>query len=65
MPEPILDNEDLETIDGALQEIEDLQENLVRAEQAGIDVSRQRQRLENDRSQLRAIRQAFFPGVGP
>lgn len=62
MPQELLDEEDLQAIDNALEEVDELQEQLDRAEQAGLDVSQMRERATQARTRLRSIRQAFFPG---
>lgn len=62
MVQPILDDEDREAIDKALEMSVDAEENITRAEQAGIDVSGPRERLTDTAARLRKIRTAFFPG---
>lgn len=62
MPEPLLDAEDLAVLNDALQRLEDNEENLNRAEQAGLDIGSIRARFEEDKSKIRRIKTAFFPG---
>ncbi len=62
MPEPLLDDEDLAVLDEALQRLEENEENLTRAEQAGIDIGPIRARFEEDKAKIRRIKTAFFPG---
>lgn len=62
MPEPLLDNDDLVVLNDALQRLEDNEENLDRAQQAGIEVGPIRARFEEDKTKIRRIKTAFFPG---
>lgn len=62
MPEPLLDSEDLAVLNDALQRLEDNEENLQRAEQAGIDITAVKARFETDKAKIRQIKGAFFPG---
>lgn len=62
MAEPLLDQDDLAVLNEALQRIEENEENLNRAEQAGIDVVSIRARFEEDKTKIRRIKTAFFPG---
>lgn len=62
MPEPLLDEEDLGVLNEALLRLEENEENLNRAEQAGIDTVAIRARFEEDKSKIRRIKTAFFPG---
>jgi len=62
MPEPLLDDEDLGVLNDALQRLEDNEENLTRAEQAGIPTETIRARFEEDKTKIRRIKTAFFPG---
>ena len=62
MPEPLLDSEDLEVLNEALQRLEDNEENLNRAEQAGINIADLRVRFDEDKAKIRRIKTAFFPG---
>ena len=62
MPDALLDEEDLGVLNEALQRLEENEENLNRAEQAGIDTAAIRARFEEDKSKIRRIKTAFFPG---
>ena len=62
MPDALLDEDDLAVLDEALQRLVDNEENLNRAEQAGIDVANVRARFEEDKQKIRRIKTAFFPG---
>ena len=62
MPEPLLDQEDLEVLNEALARLEDNEENLNRAQQAGIDIADLRVRFDDDKAKIRRIKTAFFPG---
>lgn len=58
---PILDDEDLNTINEALGVIDDTEEDVNRAELAGIDVTEIKRRREAAKNKLLAMRRAFFP----
>ncbi len=62
MPEPLLDTEDLDVLNAALDRLDDSEENITRAEQAGIDVTAVKERMNISRDQIRRIKTAFFPG---
>lgn len=62
MPEPLLDEDDLAILNEALQRLEDNEENLTRAEQAGINTTAIRARFDEDKTKIRRIKTAFFPG---
>lgn len=62
MPDPLLDEEDLVVLNDALQRLEDNEENLNRAEQAGLDIGSIRARFDEDKLKIRRIKTAFFPG---
>ncbi len=62
MPEPLLDDEDLSVLNEALQRLDDNEENLTRAEQAGIDIGPVKLRFDEDRRRIQRIKAAFFPG---
>ena len=62
MPEPLLDEQDLEVLNEALLRLEENEENLNRAEQAGIEIGPIRARFEEDKAKIRRIKTAFFPG---
>jgi len=57
----LLDDDDLANINLALDKAEEVEEDLLRAEQAGLDVTNQRARFEADRAKLRSVKSAFFP----
>lgn len=59
---PVLDEDDLQRINDALAQIEDVQDVLLRAKEAQIDVSREESELQQLRQRLLAIKRAFFPG---
>lgn len=61
MTTPLLDDEDLTNIDQALQMAETAEADLVRAEQAGLDIGLVRTRLDATKERLKRIRGAFFP----
>tara|TARA_Y100000310_G_C20513456_1_gene730012 strand:+ start:854 stop:1045 length:192 start_codon:yes stop_codon:yes gene_type:complete len=61
MTTEILTQENLTQINESLEAIQDLEENLKRAEVAGLDVASQRSRLDATRDQLIRIKQAYFP----
>lgn len=63
MPDALLDNDDLAVLNDALQRLEDNEENLTRAEQAGIDIGSIRARFDEDKQKIRRIKSAFFPGL--
>lgn len=63
MPEPLLDEDDLSVLNEALQRLEENEENLTRAEQAGIDIGSIRARFDEDKTKIRRIKTAFFPGL--
>lgn len=62
MPDPLLDSEDLSVLNEALQRLEENEENLIRAEQAGIDIAPVKKRFDVSRQQIQRIKAAFFPG---
>jgi len=59
--EPLLSEIDKVALQDAILAANSVEEDLIRAEQAGIDLSAQRQRLEQGRQKARQILQAFFP----
>tara|TARA_Y100000310_G_scaffold186486_1_gene186647 strand:+ start:405 stop:593 length:189 start_codon:yes stop_codon:yes gene_type:complete len=61
MPD-LLDAEDKERINYALGEIDGVEENILRAKEAGLDVSQQERRLGELKTQLQRIKGAFFGG---
>ena len=58
----IFDDSDLEAINSALDKIPDAKELLQRMENAEIDTSTLRPRLEKQEKTLRGIKGSFFPG---
>ena len=56
-----LTQDDKEQIERALVMIKDVQEDITRAEQAGMDVSAQKLKLAELQTQLQKIKGAFFP----
>ena len=60
--EDILTDDDFETLKQVDEAGESLQEMITRAEEAGLDVSAQKQQLTTSLAKARGIRQAFFPG---
>lgn len=61
MVTPLLTDDDLVNIDEALVMADSVEEDFLRAEQAGLDVTANRTRLEDTRKRLRQIKAAFFP----
>lgn len=57
-----LTEEDKGAIDEALGRLEELEEVIIRSQEAGIDVAAQEKRRLELMQRLRAIRAAFFPG---
>jgi len=57
----VLTQDHLNQINQALQALNDADELMVRAAQAGIDVSSQQAQSQSARTQLQRIKQAFFP----
>ena len=57
----VLTDKDLTDINDSLDAIDSAKELLIRAEQAGIDVSRQKTQFEDLDRRLRATKAAFFP----
>jgi len=58
---PLLDDEDLENINRALEMAQANDENIIRAEQAEIDVTAAKERSAEVQRKLRLIKTAFFP----
>ena len=58
-PHAPLTKADLATIDKALAELRELREAIIRARQAGIDVSDQEQRAQGLEARLLAIKRAY------
>jgi len=61
MVQPLLDDEDRQTIDDMLVKSEQLRESILRAKTAGLDVADKEQQLNQSVDKLKAIRGAFFP----
>lgn len=57
-----LSNEDLKSLNEQLDKLKDADEIADRAIRAGIDVSEQKKRIADMRSQAIRIKQQFFPG---
>lgn len=62
MPEPVLKENDLEAIKANLADLDEAENQIRLAEQAGIDVSTFKAQLRDQRQQLNRIRSAYFPG---
>lgn len=61
MPEPILTNEDLKLLDEGLQLAKQLQLELQRAKQAGLDVTDIERQLQDAVNQLRTLKRVYSP----
>lgn len=57
-----LDDEDKRTINAALDRLKELDELILRSEQAGLDVTAQKTQKAALETKLRNIKRAFFPG---
>jgi hypothetical protein len=57
-----LGEEDLESINTALREIEEAEGIINQAKAAGIDLTRQEGEARETKAKLLRIKQAFFPG---
>lgn len=62
MPTKLLTEEHLESLKIGLGQATEIEGELARAEQAGIDVKAQRDRLAANVTKIRNIMQSFFPG---
>jgi len=64
MAEPleVLTESDLQRINDALDRLESAQLTIDKAQEAGFDFSRQRERVQEARGRLLRIKQTFFPG---
>jgi hypothetical protein len=62
MSNNVLKETDLKSINEALKVLDQTDELLTRAEQAGIDVASQRSDSTSQRTRLQKLKQAFFPG---
>lgn len=58
----VLNEDDLQRIQTGIQQAEQAEAIIELAEQAGIDVSNQKERAKNARNQLLRIKNTFFPG---
>jgi hypothetical protein len=56
-----LTNQDFTVMNQALEQLQDAKEILQRATQAGLDVSKQAQDMDQLERQIRSLKQAFFP----
>ena len=61
MPVPLTDS-DLEDIKTGLAALQDVDEQLTKAELAGIDVAKQRVQADTAKKRLQGIKAAYFPG---
>ena len=61
MPVPLTDS-DLEDIKTGLAALQDVDEQLTKAELAGIDVKTQRAQADAAKKRLQGIKDAYFPG---
>ena len=61
MPVPLTDS-DLEDIKTGLAALQDVDEQLTKAELAGIDVAKQRVHADTAKKRLQGIKDAYFPG---
>jgi ArsR family metal-binding transcriptional regulator len=57
----ILTEEDKQTIDEALKVIDDVEQDIVRAHEAGVDISDSVNSINDTKVKLLKIRSAFFP----
>lgn len=57
-----LSEQDYEGIKQQLETLSDLDEQLRRAAQAGIDVTAQKEQARQSRDQLLKLKQTYFPG---
>lgn len=62
MARQILTDADREQLKRSLDDLNEVEEMIRQAERAGLDVSAQKERAQQARSQIIRIRQAFFPG---
>jgi hypothetical protein len=56
-----LTDQDFTVMNQALEQLQDAKEILQRATQAGLDVSKQAQDMDQLERQIRSLKQAFFP----
>ena len=57
----ILDESDLANLNEALEMAEGVQEEILRAEQAGINVSAAKERIDATTKRIRLVKSTFFP----
>jgi hypothetical protein len=57
-----LTDRDLESIDANLAQLAEAEDQIKLAEQAGMDLSQQREQVRTQRAQLQKIKQTYFPG---
>ncbi len=60
---PVLDDQDLESINAALEAAVETESQLVLAKEAGLDVEMQEKRLADTTQRLRRIKSVYFPNV--
>lgn len=58
----VLNEDDLTKLQSAIQKAERAEQIAEMAEQAGLDVTQQKQRAKETRDQLLRIKNTFFPG---
>ena len=56
-----LDKDDLDTINQGLAALKEVREQITRAEQAGLTMEDQKERVRVDEERLLGIKRAFFP----
>ena len=57
-----LTDADYEGIKGQLETLNELEEHLRQATQAGVDVTAQKEQARQSRDQLMRLKQTYFPG---
>ena len=60
---PVLDEQDLESINLALASAVDTEEQIMLAKEAGLDVEIQERKLQETTSRLRRIKAVYFPNA--
>jgi hypothetical protein len=60
---PVLDEQDLESINLALASATDTEEQILLAKEAGLDVEMQERKLQETTSRLRRIKAVYFPNA--
>lgn len=58
----VLSEDDLQRVQEGIQRAEQAEQIIELAEQAGLDVSQQKERAKRARDQLLRIKNTFFPG---